>query len=107
MANYNAVNFLFVNTNHARAAQDLAFATMRDRRVSIMVLAEPFAVPISTTRWIVDSTRTVAITWDSSLCPLPCTPLPGIFQNFVALQVGPLTIYGVYASPNNTLFDYC
>ncbi|XP_050597870.1 uncharacterized protein LOC126925908 [Bombus affinis] len=85
-------------TRRARRAQDLLLQTIRENRVALAVVAEPYRVP-DAPNWIRDSNGSTAITWSSALSP------PGALldsgNGFVAVEWNRIAIVGIYISPNS------
>lgn len=91
------------NINHARQAQDTLMQTLREERVSIAIVAEPYLVPRHPC-WIEDKDSLVAITWQPYVGQHHCTPLYA-GSGFVIVEYGDTVIIGGYLSPTATLND--
>ena len=82
----------------ARRAQDLLLQTIRENRVALAVVAEPYRVP-DAPNWIGDLDGSTAITW------MPALSSPGALlergNGYVAVEWNRIAVVGVYISPNS------
>jgi hypothetical protein len=85
---------------HSRRAQDLLCQTIRESRIALTVIAEPYCVP-NTTNWAQDTSGRAAITWSPVLSPHGVLLDRG--NGYVAVEWAGITVVGIYVSPNNGL----
>lgn len=95
---------LQANINRSRRAQDLLVHTMRERRVGLAVLSEPYVVP-SHSLWFGDAYGSVCIVVNGGDGSPPCT-LVESGGGFVVVKWGTLIVAGCYASPNIGLASF-
>lgn len=96
---------LQVNTNHARAAQDLFLHTLAEEDCTLGIIAEPYRIPEGHPCWISNDTASVAITWrwweGAPICSLLTKG-----THFVAAKWGGLIVMGVYLPPSASIAEY-
>jgi hypothetical protein len=96
--------FLQTNANHSARAQDLLVQTMAEWNVEVAIVAEPYAVPPTDTRWQGDTGGLVTIIKGGHEGP----PLALIDrgEGYVACRWGSRAIVGVYISPSISMADF-
>ncbi|XP_070152061.1 uncharacterized protein [Polyergus mexicanus] len=100
-----SLGILQANLNHARRAQDLFLHSLAERGFGLGIAAEPYHVPEVSPCWIGDRTGSVAITWRCDPTLPPCTPVEA-GAGVVAVRWGPISVLGVYISPNVGLAQF-
>ncbi|XP_044779785.1 uncharacterized protein LOC123327435 [Drosophila simulans] len=94
---------LRLNLNHCTAAQDLLVQTVRERRVELALLSEPYRTPASPD-WAFDRTKKAAI-WR---CSRETQQITDVLSDigFVRARVGRWWVYSVYLAPSLTLIAF-
>ncbi|XP_044779814.1 uncharacterized protein LOC123327459 [Drosophila simulans] len=92
-----------LNLNHCTAAQDLLVQTVRERRVELALLSEPYRTPASPD-WAFDRTKKAAI-WR---CSRETQQITDVLSDigFVRARVGRWWVYSVYLAPSLTLIAF-
>ncbi|XP_043604105.1 uncharacterized protein LOC122577087 [Bombus pyrosoma] len=95
---YLVQRLLQCNVGRARRAQDLLLQTIRENRVALAVVAEPYRVP-DAPNWIGDLDGLTAVAWT------PALSSPGALldrgNGYVAVEWNRIAVVGVYISPNS------
>jgi hypothetical protein len=86
------------NLGHARRAQDLLSQTIRENKIALAVIAEPYRVPVEA-NWTQDNSGKVAITWN--LNSGPGDKLLDQGEGYTAVEWAGIAVVGVYVSPNS------
>lgn len=88
---------LQTNLKRARAALDLAYKTIEERRVDIAIVSEPNRHMISRGAWLIDENCNVAIkNFNKKLRILK----NGNGKGYVWIEMRDIVVYGCYISPN-------
>lgn len=94
---------LQINVGRAYAAQDMAYATAKQRKIDILIVSEPNKKRVSGVEWMKDTRGNVAV-----LC---LTKNIGImehkaFDGYLTLTMKDYTIICCYISPNIDILEY-
>jgi hypothetical protein len=97
---FETLHLLQCNLGHARRAQDLLCQTIRESRIALAVVAEPYRVP-GAPNWAQDTSGREAITWSPVLGAHGALLYRG--NGYVAIEWAGIVIVGIYVSPNSGL----
>ena len=96
------INFLQINLQGCRLAQDLLWRTTAERDIGIAIVSEPYNVS-GVPGWYTDRTGWAAVGFpDGMVVPKEVEQGDG----FVAVRLGACTVYSCYISPNCTPSEY-
>lgn len=98
------MRFLQLNLNHCEVAQDLLWQTLRERKIDVAILCEPYMNVGSPNNWIVDVTGK-AVVWVNEnfhIQEIPTTQQVG----FTWVKVEGIYICSVYAPPSASMDEF-
>ncbi|XP_076764967.1 uncharacterized protein LOC143431873 [Xylocopa sonorina] len=87
-----------INANHAAKAHDLIISEMKNRKIELVVIAEPYRI-LESPYWIGDTTGKVAIAQCTLSAYKPITPLVA-GNGFVAVNWCEWLVMAIYAPPS-------
>lgn len=85
------------NLNHCEAAYDLLTQLVREMKIDLVIIADPYTRP-KTQAWITDVTRKAAI-WSCNRRPFEDQP-DSTQRGFVRAKLGGVHFYSIYAPPS-------
>ena len=91
------------NINHCEAAHDLLTQTVREMKIDVAIIADPY-IRLNTQAWVTDNTGK-AVIWscnNRSFEDQPDTKHSG----FVRAKLGNLNFYSVYAPPSLNISEF-
>lgn len=91
-----------LNLNHCEAAQDLLTQSIREKRVDLAMISEPFRIP-QNGKWISDRSRKATI-WSCGSCAFQDTAIQ--FNGFVRAKIKGVNFYSCYAPPSWTHIEF-
>lgn len=97
------IKILQINVGRSRVAQDLAYATARERSADILIINEPNRNMVKEAVWLKDKRTDVAIKIITRNVAVRDMERG---QGFISVDMGELTILGCYVSPNIPLVEY-
>ncbi|CAI6363639.1 unnamed protein product [Macrosiphum euphorbiae] len=98
------LNFVQVNLNHCRVAQDLVAQFMVEERVDVALLSDPYNVDPPSSAWHVSAGQRKAAIYVANTGVTVANVISD--PEFVAVRLNGVQVYSCYASPNRPLEDF-
>lgn len=95
------VRCIQINLNHCEAAQDLLKQTVIEQKVDMVLISEPYKIPVSDANWAEDKTKRAAI-WTCGTMPFERKENRQQ-EGFVYAKVKGVHFYSCYAPPSARL----
>ncbi|XP_076248027.1 uncharacterized protein LOC143187674 [Calliopsis andreniformis] len=92
------------NIMRSRRAQDLLVHTLREQKIGLAVVTEPYNIP-DLPDWVGSRCSSVTITWTWTPASPPATVIE-TGEGCVAVQWADIAVVGCYVSPNTDLASY-
>ncbi|CAI6360923.1 unnamed protein product [Macrosiphum euphorbiae] len=98
------LNFVQVNLNHCRVAQDLVAQFMVEERVDVALLSDPYNADNPSSAWHVSAGQRKAAIYVASTGVTVANVISD--PEFVSVRLNGVQVYSCYASPNRPLEDF-